>query len=527
MEKEIGRIIGTTTLKRFMFAVSENGEENVKKDEFISAIEPVSGKEVIGIVKELTASNQLLPDEFARESAMGEFVSSYGIEDGEYLVGIVDILGHLNGGDSLSILKSGLRPGAPVYLAKNETIESLLKIDSRVAIPVGSVDARPDVSVPLDANKLVSTHSAILAMTGAGKSYTGGVIIEELLKKGGAILILDPHGEYKYLGFKSDGSKSDIHDKVKVFGVGKIAKVRLKIKANALSAEDISAMSAGTTDSQRDLLYAIIEVCRKKKRDYTLKDMIEVLSMTLEKKGVQKETEGEDLMASDLSASLERLAKKAHVSTINALIRRLDSLSRSGLVSDKETPITELVRTNQATVIDLSGVPDSIKEIVASAIGRKLFYSRMNHLNGYSGESLDVPCLFVIEEAHNFIPRDFDREVVSRNILRRIAREGRKFGIGLCMISQRPSRLDQDVLSQAGTQIIMRIVNPLDQDFIRKSAESVTEDIIRDLPALGRGEAIITGAAIRFPMKVKIKARDTKPGGDDIDIIGAWNSKKE
>jgi len=138
-----------------------------------------------------------------------------------------------------------------------------------------------------------------------------------------------------------------------------------------------------------------------------------------------------------------------------------------------------------------------------------------------------VPCLFVIEEAHNFIPRDFDREVVSRNILRRIAREGRKFGIGLCMISQRPSRLDQDVLSQAGTQIIMRIVNPLDQDFIRKSAESVTEDIIRDLPALGRGEAIITGAAIRFPMKVKIKARDTKPGGDDIDIIGAWNSKKE
>jgi DNA helicase HerA-like ATPase len=69
----------------------------------------------------------------------------------------------------------------------------------------------------------------------------------------------------------------------------------------------------------------------------------------------------------------------------------------------------------------------------------------------------------------------------------------------------------------------MKIVNPLDQDFIRKSAEAVTEDVIRDLPGLGRGQAIITGSAINLPIRVKIKERDTKPGGSDIDIIAEWN----
>ena len=518
---EVGRIIGTATLKRILFAITKEGEEHVKKDEFVSAIEPITGKEVIGLVKEVTASNQLLPDEFARESAMGEFVSSYSLDEGEFLVGIVDILGHVNGEASLDIPKYSLRPATPVFMTEDETIRKLLAVDPRKALPIGSVETRPNVDVCLDANKLVGTHCAILAMTGAGKSYTGGVLIEELLKKGGAILVLDPHGEYKYLGYKSDGSKSDIFDQVHVLGVGKNAEKKLKVKASHLSAEDIASMAAGTSDTQRGLLYEIISLCAQKKKDYNLRDMVEILQMIVEKKGGLDN--GDEVVVGDLDERIAKLAKKSNASTTNALIRRLDSLARSGLIASTETPLEEIVKAGQVTVIDLSGTPESIKEIVASALGRKIFYARMNYINDYGGDKLNIPCFIVVEEAHNFVPRDFEREIVSRSILRRIAREGRKFGVGLCLISQRPSRLDQDVLSQCNTQIIMKIVNPLDQDFIRKSAEAVTEDVIRDLPGLGRGEAIITGSAINFPMHVKIKERDTKPGGEDIDVIAEWN----
>lgn len=517
--KEIGRIIGTTSLKKFLFAVTKEGEDIARKDEFVSAIEPITKKEVIGLIREVTASNQLLPDEFARESAMGDFVTNYGLEDGEYLVGIVDVLGHLNT-DTLELPKYSLRPASAVFMTEDATISKILEIPEHLKIEVGNVITRPDVSVPLNANKLISTHCSILAMTGAGKSYTGGVFVEELVKKGGAIVIFDPHGEYKHLGHLVDGTKSDIHENVRVFGIGRHAKTRLQLKASNLSAEDIASLTAGTTDVQKDLLYSVIDLCAAKKRDYNLADMVEMLSMILERKGNQENSD--EIICGGIESELQKISKKCNISTINALMRRLESLQRSALITDSETGLEELVRANRVSVIDLSGTPDSIKEMVVSALARRIFYARMNHVNDYMGQKLDVPCLMLIEEAHNFVPRDFERDIVSRGIIRRIAREGRKFGVGLCIISQRPSRLDQDVLSQCNTQIIMKIVNPLDQDFIRKSAESVTEDVIRDLPALGRGEAIITGSAIKFPMHVKIRERRTKPGGDDIDILGEW-----
>jgi len=520
---EVGRIIGTTSLRKYLFAVSREGEKLVKKDDFVSAIEPVTGREVIGTIKGITASNQLLPDEFARESIqMGDFMQMYDFEEGEYLVGIVEVMGYLNGGD-LEMPRHSLRPASPVSMTSDETLKLLMRMDPDSAIHIGSVNSRPNVEVYLDVNKMVGMHCAILAMTGAGKSYSAGVVVEELLKKRGALVIFDPHGEYKYLGYKRDGTESTIFDKVKVMGVGHRAADPLKVKADRLNPEDIASMIPNTSETQKGMLHDIIDVCGKFKKNYNLQDLIEMLHMVLEMKE-DKEKESKDAAwdTNGLGESLKKIAAKSHPGTINALIRRLGWLKRTGVISDNETPLAAIVKPDQVTIIDLSGVGETVREIVVAAVARKIFYSRVNYINEYDEEALDIPCLLMVEEAHNFVPRDFDKPIVSRGILRRIAREGRKFGVGLCLISQRPSRLDQDVLSQCNTQIIMKIVNPLDQDYIRKSAEAVTDDIVRDLPSLGRGEAVITGSAINFPMHVKIKERDTKPGGMDIDIIGAW-----
>jgi len=534
---EVGRIVGTTSLKRYLFAISPEGERYVRKDEFVSAVEPVTGKEIIGIIKGITVTNQLLPDEFARESAkLGEFMDIYDFGEGEYLLGIVHVLGYLDneGGDGfrgLEVSKYSLRPATVVTLTSDEDLKRLLDIDPRVALHIGTIESRPKVDVFLDCNKLVSTHLAILAMTGGGKSYTAGVLIEEILKKKGAIIVLDPHGEYKYLGYNEDGTKSSIFDRVKVYGVGSAQEDQtpLKIKANKLSPRDYYALIPGLSESQEQALYDIIKITKDMRFDYNLADVIEVINMVLEQKDLKEgkgEAELEQIIGSDrLADKIDKISKKAHKGVLSALLRRLEYLKRSKIIGSEETLLEDMIKPNQVSIIDMSGTQENIKELVASAIARKIFNARVNHLNGYgTGEQLKTPCLLVVEEAHGFIPRESDSRVVSKPILRRIAREGRKFGIGLCLISQRPSRLDQDALSQCNTQIIMRVMNPVDQEHIRKSAEAVTEDIIQDLPSLTRGEAIVTGNAINFPMHVKIKQRSTKPGGSDIDIVSMWGS---
>jgi hypothetical protein len=250
---------------------------------------------------------------------------------------------------------------------------------------------------------------------------------------------------------------------------------------------------------------------------------------------LEGKNEKEVVINSEFEKKILTIAKKTPISTINAMIRRLDILNRSAIIDENETKLEEIVKPGQISIVDLSGISENIREIVVSAISRRIFLARMNfvsvnsnssmHINNHAIETLDIPCFLIIEEAHNFAPREVERIIVSRTILRRIAREGRKFGVGLCIVSQRPSRLDQDVLSQCNTQIVMRIVNPIDQDYIRKSAESITDDIINDLPSLARGEAIVCGSAVNCPMHIKIRKRETKCGGPNLDIVNAWEEK--
>jgi uncharacterized protein len=213
------------------------------------------------------------------------------------------------------------------------------------------------------------------------------------------------------------------------------------------------------------------------------------------------------------------------VSTVGALMRRIKRLERMGVFAVDGTPLNEVVRPNQLSIINLSECDERVSGIIVAAVCRGLFDGRKRHMRGEEG-GVRTPTLIVLEEAHNFAPRAVDGDYSpSRSIIRKIAREGRKFGVGLCIVSQRPNKLDSDVLSQCNTQIIMKIVNPADQDHIRQSVETVTEDIVKDLPSLGRGEAIIVGSAIRLPVPVRIRKRTTKVSGQDVDIVGEWNKQ--
>ena len=131
------------------------------------------------------------------------------------------------------------------------------------------------------------------------------------------------------------------------------------------------------------------------------------------------------------------------------------------------------------------------------------------------------PCFLVYEEGHNFAPAA--GQSISRAIIKRIAGEGRKFGVGFAVISQRPSKLDPDVTSQCNTIVAMRIKNPEDQRFIAKSTEQLSKADLDELPALSTGEALISGRSIPAPLLVKVGYKALKHGGESPQILNEWS----
>lgn len=506
---EIGQVIGITTLRAFRFVIKEGMEKYAKKDEFILVKESVTNKEVLGVIKEITISNELLPEEFGRDLKLGEII----LNEGEYPVPTVKILGY-ESENGLELPRYGIKPGAIVKLAEDKILERILKQPEEKSALVGTLSTRDSIPVYVSINDLISRHCAILAMTGAGKSYTVGVLIEELMKKKGSVVVFDSHGEYK--GIKINGSNTIIYDL-------KSKENRIKIETSSLKIGDFSTLIPDLTDPQRDLLDELLTRTSKFYEKFDLDALLKILNLLYDiKEGIP--SEGDEIVPDQ---SIKNLAKRVSSPTIGALMRRIERLKRMGIFEIDGIPLENLVSRNQLTILDLSDADERVSETIVASISRKIFDARKKYVKDKVGNS-KVPTFLVVEEAHNFAPRvSEEREVLSKYILKRIAREGRKFGVGLCIVSQRPNRLDSDVLSQCNTQIIMKIVNPSDQEYIRQSVESVTEDIVRDLPSLSRGEAVIVGSAIKLPVSVKIRKRETEVRGEDIDIVKAWREEED
>jgi len=179
--------------------------------------------------------------------------------------------------------------------------------------------------------------------------------------------------------------------------------------------------------------------------------------------------------------------------TKDTMISWISNLNVTRLFSNYSKPkIEELAKPGQMSVLDLSGfLRLNEKQIIVTYFARKLFYAR------HRGKI--PPFILVVEEAHQFCPEGIE-----------IAREGRKFHASLVLISQRPIQLSTTALSQCNTHILLRVVNPYDLKHIAESSEAITSDLIKTLPGLQVGEAIITGNAVNHPLFVQIRQRKSK-----------------
>lgn len=413
-------------------------------------------------------------------------------------------------------------PGQSVYLAPSELLARVLsprRAGERGAAHIGSLLTREAGEVPivLSVKDVASTHLAVLASTGAGKSYTASVLIEELMKpeNRSAVLIVDPHGEYETLQeikdakFRHHFSAEGYEPEVKI-----LRPEKLKVRFDTLEFADICYLLPELTDKMRQLLSTAFRSVRDKAGrygHYTIQDFMDAVA--------------------ELRYGSEDDRSSGNIVTIDAIEWRLDSRfgrghSKHQIFSDSEhNLLTDLFKPGQCAVLQLVDIAENEQQVIVGTLLRRAILARMATHKGEvsdptSERYLPFPIFVLLEEAHRFAPAG--QTVVSTNVLKQILSEGRKFGLGVGLITQRPGKLDADVLSQCMTQFIMRIVNPIDQDTIAKTVEGTGRRMLDELPALTKGQLIVSGVAINTPVMCQVRKRLTRHGGETIDAPAEW-----
>jgi Predicted ATPase len=350
---------------------------------------------------------------------------------------------------------------------------------------------------------MVSTHLAILAGTGSGKSYTAGVLIEELLlpKNRAAVLIFDPHGEYHTLAEMQSHPKflgeDGYRPKVKV-----LSPQEIKIRVSSLNFFDILTLLPETTDRQKSFLEkAFRKTTQFNPLRWTIQDLIDAVN---EADSAEDGSQGSSAAA--LEWKLEQIDRSPYFDNLQHLAPK------------------DLFEPGQVTILQMHEISQEEQQVIAAAILRQANYARINTHKGkiQAGDEnyLPYPVFILLEEAHRFAPAHEPSRC--KQVLRTILSEGRKFGLGVGLITQRPGKLDSDILSQCMSQFLMRIVNPADQENLRHSVEAAGRDLLQELPALSKGQVIISGVCVNTPVLCKVRQRYTQHGGETLDILGLW-----
>jgi DNA helicase HerA-like ATPase len=405
-------------------------------------------------------------------------------------------------------------PGAKVYLASDECLRQVLnkkQLGDIGAAHLGSLLLRESGAVPVvvDVKELVSTHMAILAGTGSGKSYLAGVLVEELLsaQNRAAVLIFDPHGEYSTLaemqGHATFAGEDGYAPKVRVLTPDDV-----RIRVSSLDYYDVLALLPEMSDRQQAILskaFSLLHSHRKGDYRWTIND----LYAAVEQADTAADEDGNTKIGSSAGAlqwKLEKLARSPYFHTYEHLSPR------------------DLFQPGQVTVLQMNEISQEEQQVICAAVLRQANHARMNTQKGNltpdDENYLPYPVFILLEEAHRFAPAHEPSRC--KTILRTILSEGRKFGLGVGLITQRPGKLDSDVLSQCMSQFIMRIVNPVDQDSLKYGVEAAGRDLLKELPALTKGQVIVSGACVNTPVLCRVRSRHTTHGGETLDAPALW-----
>ena len=510
-----------------LVGVDENGLKRIGRRGKYVKIKTKGGEDLVGIVSHLN-----LTDELYRQSG-GRLEIIRGYEELTLIRNelIISLLGTISNGEVERRIHFTPTPGDKVYELESEVLKSIF---GRNEIRIGVLNTQPDVPVTLDLNELTSKHLAILAMTGSGKSNALGVILLNILKGFDfpRLLLIDTHSEY--VPIKNIG---ELGEKVNIYAPrGKLRDALLDLGVEVIDLEvpywlltidewySIIGLDPRATRQRRIFRSVLRDVKNHYGENVALNDPI-YFELDYLRDILEGSKDGEEVLM-----KLEDAMENDDYSFIFYPERALS-------LKDKPEELFEFVTkpilSSGLNDISLGGLSSEIQNVVASMILRFMFRISVEA----KLKRKPLPILVAIEEAHVYAP---DYYTASKGVLEKIAKEGRKFGIGLIVISQRPRELSQTLLAQCGTLFALRTVNPSDQTHIQRSMEDVTQMVLSSLPSLGKGEAVISGPAAPLPCIVKIDHFEELTeklfnnrislGGKDIDFKELWSkdlSKEE
>jgi len=454
-----------------------------------------------------------------------------------------------------------------VHLVVEKDLQQIYGNKDAGSIEIGKHSSSENLSVYVDLHKFVLRHSAVLGSTGSGKSNTTVSVLKAVLNeyKGSRVILVDPHGEYSSAFPNANVLK--LNDK----------KHPLFIPFWLMNFDELAYFLVGATPKEdqtphyRKFREMIVE--RKRKNHDKLKaGKVDVNFITADSPipfsvrelwhemnwwlnasfTLSKESEQTKATACELSKGDANLLTPAtftpyamgNVSPFKSsqqmlysyekkLISRLrdsryDFLFNPGEYKDENSKLDlhDLLNSwiggkEQLTILDLHGVPPEVLDITVGLITRFIYDSMFWGRNEtYTGKNRTL--LLAYEEAHSYLNKK-ETDSYSKAAVEQVFKEGRKFGVGAMVISQRPSEISETILAQVGTFIALRLTNSGDQSIVKSSAPDNLISLIDLLPSLRTGEAIIVGEAIKIPSRVRIRLNNPRPTSDDPKLVEGWS----
>lgn len=484
---------------------------------------------------------------------------------------VVELVGEIIGGTFERGVSQYPSVGDSVHLATETDLRVVYDAPGEGHVVIGSLSSAESITARVSLNELLTRHSAVLGSTGSGKSTTIASLLRAITANdtgtdrypNARVLLLDVHGEYS----------APLAEHAQVFSVEpQYGEDQLFVPYWALDTSDLlDFLTGGVKDSHEVAFTDKIFELKVESHDrhqfagvdtasitvdtplpFSLRrlwyDLIDFECRTFEGPNRDQITECDpgdpDLLIPPkykphamgsagpfLNQRAFGIQRPLNLLRSRLLDRRYDFLLRPGLwepdlQGKPEKDLDELLRgwlggDRPITILDLSGVPSSVLERLVGSILKvvyeALFWSREKTEGG-----IERPLLVVMEEAHRYLlPKSVG---TATEVIQRIAKEGRKYGVGAMIVSQRPSEVNETVLSQCGTVFALRMANPIDRDRVRGVLPDGLMGLLDVLPVLRTGEAVVIGEAAKLPMRcrVTLPAKEHRPRSEDPEVSDRW-----
>ncbi|KTT99900.1 ATP-binding protein [Sphingomonas sanguinis] len=406
-------------------------------------------------------------------------------------------------------------PGATIHAITNAELAGIHGNRNIATIRIGTVHPARSVPATLAVDALLGRHFAMLGSTGTGKSTATAMILHRICELAplGHIVMIDPHGEYAN-AFRGEG---EIHD---------VGNLRMPYWLMNFEEHCEILLSASPADRQNDADVLAKCLLAARMRSRAAADLPRV---TVDTPIPYLLSDLTSLLTAEMS-KLERAGDIAPYLRIKSKIDEIKSDPRyafmfSGmLVADTMASfLGRILRMpgdgRPISIVDVSGVPSDVTSVVVAMLARMIFDHAI-----WSPPADRRPVLMVCEEAHRYIPAKAEQDSAVGRILSRIAKEGRKYGVSLGLVTQRPSDLAEGVLSQCGTIIAMRLNNERDQAMVRSAMPEGGRGLLDVISALRNREAVLCGEGVMFPMRASFDnlEEDKRPASNDMAITALW-----